>query len=43
MGNDLKNFQVFLENSSEKIVEKWINYFVYHKDVEFERISKKAK
>ena len=43
MGNDLKNFQVFLENYSEKIVEKWINYFVYHKDVEFERISKKAK
>jgi hypothetical protein len=43
MGNDLKNFQVFLENYSEKIVEKWINYFVYHKDVEFERISKKVK
>jgi hypothetical protein len=25
------------------IVEKWINYFVYHKDVEFEKITKRLK
>ncbi|MGJ3234893.1 DUF4160 domain-containing protein [Marivirga sp.] len=42
-GKDLKNFEVFLEKYAEKIVEKWINYFVYHKDVEFEKITKKLK
>ena len=42
-GNDLKNFQVFLEKYANDIVEKWINYFVYHKDVEFEKITKRIK
>jgi len=37
----LKDFQIFLENYSDKIVDKWINYFVYHKDVEFEKITKR--
>jgi len=27
----------------DKIVEKWISYFVYHKDVEFEKITKRLK
>jgi hypothetical protein len=39
----LKDFQVFLDKFSDKIVEKWIDYFVYHKDVEFERITKRLK
>jgi hypothetical protein len=43
MGKDLKNFEVFLEIYSNRIVEKWVNYFVYHKDIEFERITKKLK
>jgi len=43
IGKDLKNFEVFLKQYSEKIVEKWINYFVYHKDVEFEKITKRLK
>jgi len=38
---DLKDFKVFLGKYSEKIVEKWISYFVYHKDVEFEKITKR--
>jgi len=42
-GNDLKNFEVFLEKYSDEIVKKWINYFVYHKDVVFERITKRLK
>lgn len=42
-GKDLKDFEVFLEKYAEKIVDKWINYFVYHKDVQFERITKKLK
>ncbi len=40
-GNDLNDFEVFLEKYANKIVEKWIRYFVYHKDVEFEKITKR--
>jgi len=43
IGKDLKDLKVFLENYSDKIVEKWINYFVYHKDVKFEKITKRIK
>jgi len=43
IGKDLKDLEVFLENYSDKIVEKWINYFVYHKDVKFEKITKRIK
>ena len=42
-GKDLKDFEAFLEKYAEKIVEKWISYFVYHKDVEFEKITKRLK
>jgi predicted HAD superfamily hydrolase len=42
-GKDLKDFEIFLEKYADKIVEKWINYFVYHKDVEFEKITKRLK
>lgn len=42
-GKDLKNFKTFLEQYSNKIVEKWVSYFIYHKDVAFEKIAKKLK
>jgi hypothetical protein len=42
-GKDLNDFEVFLENYADKIVKKWINYFVYHKDVAFEKITKRIK
>jgi hypothetical protein len=42
-GTELKDFEIFLENYAEKIVEKWIDYFVYHKDVKFEKITKRIK
>lgn len=42
-GKELKDFEVFLESYSDNIVKKWISYFVYHKDVEFERITKKIR
>lgn len=42
-GKDLKDFEVFLEKYADKTVEKWISYFVYHKDVEFEKITKRLK
>ena len=42
-GNDLKNFKDFLEVYANEIVNKWIDYFVYHRDVKFERITKRIK
>lgn len=42
-GNDLNDFEVFLEKYADKIVEKWISYFIYHKEVDFERITKRLK
>jgi hypothetical protein len=42
-GRELNDFKTFLEQYAEKIVEKWIDYFVYHKDVEFEKITKRIK
>ena len=41
VNKDLKDFEAFLEVYSEKIIEKWIAYFVYHKEVKFEKITKK--
>lgn len=43
MGNDLNNFKAFIEIYSEHIVNKWIDFFVYHKKVDFERITKRLK
>lgn len=42
-GKDLVNFKTFLETYSDQIVKKWIDFFVYKKDVKFERISKRLK
>ena len=38
-GSNLKDFEVFLEKYADKIVEKWVDYFVYHKNIEFEKIN----
>ena len=42
-GVKLKDFEEFLKVYADKIVEKWIDYFVYHKDVKFEKITTKLK
>ena len=42
-GQNFKDFESFLEVYAYKIVEKWVNYFVYHKDVRFEKITKRLK
>jgi hypothetical protein len=42
-GAKLKDFEKFLEAYANKIVEKWVDYFVYHKNIEFERITEKLK
>jgi hypothetical protein len=42
-GSQLKDFECFLQKYSEKVVEKWIDYFVYHKNVAFEKINVRIK
>lgn len=42
-GNDLNNFNDFLDRYSDRIVQKWVDFFVYKKEVDFERISKRIK
>jgi len=39
----LKNFEEFLEIYGDRIVNKWIDYFVLHKEVDFERIERRVK
>ena len=43
MGSKLKDFKVFLEKYADKIVQKWIDYFVYHRSIEFEKINTRIK
>ncbi len=43
IGKDLKDFQVFLKKYANQIVKKWIDYYPYHKDIEFERITKRIR
>jgi len=42
-GIKLKDFEDFLEVYGEKIVEKWIDYFILNKNVAFERINIRVK
>ena len=42
-GSELKDFKVFLEHYADQIVQKWIDYFIYRKEVEFEQINNKIK
>lgn len=37
---DLKHFKEFLKIYADAIVEKWIDYFIYHKNIKFEKITK---
>jgi hypothetical protein len=43
MGSKLKDFENFLEKYADKIVQKWIDYFVYHMDIKFEKINTRIK
>jgi hypothetical protein len=40
-GSTMTDFTKFLEVYADTIVARWVDYFVYHKDVPFERITKK--
>lgn len=40
-GSDLNNLKKFLEIYAESIVSKWVDYFVYNKEISFEKITQK--
>ena len=40
---ELKEFKRFVTLFKDDIVQKWVDYFVYHKNVEFEKITKRLK
>ena len=40
---ELKEFKNFVEKFKNDIVQKWIDYFVYHKSVECIKIEGKVK
>jgi hypothetical protein len=38
-GTKLRDFKKFLSVYADKIVAKWVDYFIYHKKVSFEKIE----
>jgi hypothetical protein len=42
-GDDLKNFEIFLRQYADVIVQRWIDLFVLKKEIAFERITRKLK
>jgi hypothetical protein len=40
---DLKNFQTLTEHYADEIVQKWIDYFVLHRPIEPQRITRRIK
>lgn len=42
-GKQMKNFQAVMEHYAEDIVQKWIDYFVLHKQISTETISRRLK
>jgi hypothetical protein len=42
-GAQLQDFQALVGNRADEIVRKWIDYFVLHRRVEFEAITRRIK
>ena len=42
-GSKLKDFEDLIKEYGDRIIDKWINYFVLHKEVDFERIERRLK
>jgi len=41
--NELNCFENFVKMKADEIVQKWIDYFVLHKKVKFEKVTRKVK
>ena len=40
---ELKDFKNFVERFKIEIVQKWVDYFIYHKSITCVKIEKKVK
>lgn len=40
---ELKNFETLVNQKADKIIQKWVDYFILHKKVKVEKITKKIK
>ena len=40
-GKELSDLKEFVSQYAAEIVKKWIDYFVYHKSIDFEKINKR--
>ncbi|MEM9831775.1 MAG: DUF4160 domain-containing protein [Bacteroidota bacterium] len=38
---ELNNLKKFLGHYSDAIVDKWVDYFVYHRGIDFEKITQR--
>lgn len=41
--NEFRNFKALVEHYAEDIIQKWIDYFVLHRPVHVEKISRKIQ
>ena len=39
--SEMKNFQTLVEDRADDIVQKWINYFIHHKEISSENITRR--
>jgi len=39
---ELKDFKIFVEKFKDEIVQKWVEYFVYHKTIKCIKIDRKV-
>jgi len=42
-GADLGRLKEFIVEYANEIVQRWVDYFVLHKDIEFRRITKRIE
>lgn len=40
---ELKHFEDFVSKKANDIIQKWIDYFVLHRKINYERITRKIK
>jgi hypothetical protein len=40
---ELKDFRVLIEHYADDIVKKWIDYFILHKPIQAERITRRIR
>ncbi|WKN41240.1 DUF4160 domain-containing protein [Tunicatimonas pelagia] len=40
-GKELNHLKKFIEHYADAVVDKWVEYFVYHREVDFEKVTQR--